>query len=130
MVRLDPGRLGRFADRARRCGVRAVAIGDPRTYPYGCTALSVYAGSSAGAGSPTPTLLAFLALQASVAPDRTALARTVADLLDRRHATGLAIGRRTRSLPAAALWRLDVRPLSATELSGRAGDGTCTAGPV
>ncbi|MFE4976630.1 DUF5133 domain-containing protein [Kitasatospora sp. NPDC056651] len=92
VVRLDPGRPGRFADRARRCGVRAVASAHLRTHPHGCTAFSAYLRTPVEPGTPALGLVEALALQASAALDRFALARAVADLLDRRHATGLAIG--------------------------------------
>lgn len=92
VVRLDPGRPGRFADRARRCGVRAVAGAHLRTHPHGCTVFSAYLRTPAEPGTPALGLVEVLALQASAALDRFALSRAVADLLDRRHATGLAIG--------------------------------------
>ncbi|MFJ6620801.1 DUF5133 domain-containing protein [Kitasatospora sp. NPDC091335] len=92
VVKLDPGRPGRFADRARRCGVRAVASAHLRTHPHGCTAFSAYLRTPADPGTPALGLVEVLALQASVALDRFALSRAAADLLDRRHATGLAIG--------------------------------------
>ncbi|MFF0413311.1 DUF5133 domain-containing protein [Kitasatospora sp. NPDC004745] len=92
VVHLDPGRPGRFADRARRCGVRAVATEHLRTLPHGCTAFSAYLRTPVQPGTPAAALVTVLALQASAALDRSALTRTVADLLDRRHATGLALG--------------------------------------
>ncbi|MGA5820301.1 DUF5133 domain-containing protein [Kitasatospora sp. NPDC094028] len=92
VVRLDSGRPGRFADRARRCGVRAVVAAHLRTHPHGCTALSVYLRSAAEPGTPASGLVTVLALQASMALDRSGLARAVADLFDRRHSTGVAIG--------------------------------------
>ncbi|MFJ6383686.1 DUF5133 domain-containing protein [Kitasatospora sp. NPDC092039] len=92
VVRLDPGRTDRFADRARRCGVRAVAGAHLRTHPHGCTVFSAYLRTPVEPGTPALGLVEVLALQASAALDRYALSRAVADLLDRRHATGLAIG--------------------------------------
>ncbi|MFE3500001.1 DUF5133 domain-containing protein [Kitasatospora sp. NPDC059160] len=109
---LDPGRPGRFADRARRCGARTVVAAHLRTHPHGCTALSVYLGSPAEPAGPTPGLVAVLALHASIALDRSALARAVADLLDRRHATGVAIGVTTE--------RFGVTPHTALTLLARA----------
>ncbi|MET8542415.1 DUF5133 domain-containing protein [Kitasatospora sp. NPDC004799] len=92
VVPLDPGRPGRFADRARRCGVRAVVGAHLRTHPHGCTVFSAYLRTPVEPGTPALGLVEVLALQASAALDRHALSRAVADLLDRRHATGLAIG--------------------------------------
>ncbi|MGW2374267.1 DUF5133 domain-containing protein [Kitasatospora sp. NPDC001683] len=112
LVRLDPGRPGRFADRARRCGVRAVATEHLRTLPHGCTAFSVYLRTPVEPGTPASALVSVLALQASVALDRAALARTVADLLDRRHAIGPAIG--------VTMERLGVPPHTALILLARA----------
>ncbi|MFI9361455.1 DUF5133 domain-containing protein [Kitasatospora sp. NPDC053057] len=112
LVRLDPVRPGRFADRARRCGVRAVAIEHLRALPHGCTAFSVYLRTPVDPGSPASALVTVLALQASVALDRSALAGAVADLLDRRHATGLAIG--------LTMERFGVTPHTALTLLARA----------
>ncbi|OKH97970.1 hypothetical protein AMK13_36850 [Streptomyces sp. CB02056] len=108
VVRLDPGRPDRFADRARRCGVRAVAGAHLRTHPHGCTVFSAYLRTPVDPGTPALGLVEVLALQASAALDRFALSRAVADLLDRRHATGLAIG-----LTAE---RFDVTPHAALSL--------------
>ncbi|WP_380282820.1 DUF5133 domain-containing protein [Kitasatospora purpeofusca] len=92
VVRIEPGRPGRFTDRARRCGIRTVVAAHLRTHPHGCTAFSAYLLSPGEPAAPVLRLIAALALQASIALDRSALARTVADLLDRRHTTGLAMG--------------------------------------
>ncbi|MER5352410.1 DUF5133 domain-containing protein [Kitasatospora sp. NPDC002551] len=92
VVRIEPGRPGRFTDRARRCGVRTVVAAHLRTHPHGCTAFSVYLLSPEEPEPPALRLVSALALQSSIALDRSALARTVADLLDRRHTTGLAMG--------------------------------------
>ncbi|MFB7470101.1 DUF5133 domain-containing protein [Kitasatospora sp. NPDC056184] len=92
VVRIGPGRPGRFTDRARRCGIRTVVAAHLRTHPHGCTAFSAYLHSPEEPAAPVLRLVAALALQASITLDRSALARTGADLLDRRHATGLAMG--------------------------------------
>ncbi|MET8701475.1 ANTAR domain-containing protein [Kitasatospora sp. NPDC004723] len=92
VLRIEPGRPGRFTDRARRCGVRTVVAAHLRTHPHGCTAFSAYLRSPEEPGPPVLRLVAALALQSSIALDRSTLARTVADLLDRRHSTGLAMG--------------------------------------
>ncbi|MEV7597223.1 DUF5133 domain-containing protein [Kitasatospora sp. NPDC089797] len=93
VVLLDTGRPGRFTDRARRCGARSVVTAHLRAHPYGCTAYSAYLRSSSDVvGAPSEGLVAFLALQASIELDRTALARSVTDLFDRSHTTGVAIG--------------------------------------
>lgn len=112
VVRLDPGRPDRFADRARRCGVRAVAGAHLRTHPHGCTVFSAYLRTPVEPGTPALGLVEVLALQASAALDRFALSRAVADLLDRRHATGLAIG--------ITAERFDVTPHTALNLLVRA----------
>ncbi|MFJ8622237.1 DUF6296 family protein [Kitasatospora sp. NPDC093550] len=108
VVRLDSGPPGRFADRTRRCGVRTVVTAHLRTLPHGCTAFSAYLRDPAEPGVTVLGLVKVLALQASAALDRLALARTVADLLDRRHATGLAIG--------MTMERFGVTPHAALEL--------------
>ncbi|MEU3567826.1 DUF5133 domain-containing protein [Kitasatospora sp. NPDC036755] len=108
VVRLDPGRPDRFGDRARRCGVRAVAGAHLRTHPHGCTVFSAYLRTPVEPGTPALGLIEVLALQASAALDRFALSRAVADLLDRRHATGLAIG--------ITAERFDVTPHTALSL--------------
>ncbi|MFE7489326.1 DUF5133 domain-containing protein [Kitasatospora sp. NPDC057541] len=92
VVRIEPGRPGRFTDRARRCGIRTVVAAHLRTHPHGCTAFSAYLLSAEEPDAPVLRLIAALALQSSIALDRSALVRTVADLLDRRHTTGLAMG--------------------------------------
>lgn len=112
VVRIDPGRPGRFANRARRCGVRTVVAAHLRTHPHGCTAFSVYLRSPAEPGAPALGLVAVLALQSSMALDGSTLARAVADLLDRRHATGVAIG--------MTMERFGVTPHTALTLLARA----------
>ncbi|MFI8461896.1 ANTAR domain-containing protein [Kitasatospora sp. NPDC085464] len=73
-------------------GVAAYAHGAGVRLQHGCTAFSAYLGTVGEPGASVLGLVKVLALQASAALDRSALARAVADLLDRRHSTGLAIG--------------------------------------
>ncbi|MFF2350955.1 DUF5133 domain-containing protein [Kitasatospora sp. NPDC058115] len=112
VVRIEAGRPGRFTDRARRCGVRTVVAAHLRTHPHGCTAFSAYLLSSTEPGASVLRLVAALALQSSIALDRSALARAVADLLDRRHTTGLAMG--------VVMERYGVAPHTALMLLARA----------
>lgn len=110
MVRIEAGRPGRFTGRARRCGIRTVVAAHLRT--HGCTGFSACLLSPEEPGAPVLRLVAALALRSSIALDRSAPARTVADLLDRRHATGRAMG--------VGMERYGVAPHTALMLLARA----------